>query len=282
MEKHKKRFIIWGFVGLLVFATLAWAATVDRFPQGIATQFWYDYTASSRTVGTYYASLPTLAANDTVMTLATDQTVTGTKTSMPLASPTLTGTVTATGADVVDLDATPDIVYIDSWEDLSTWENAGSGQSYFQMEAGKTYVVDTHAIYTSNGMPDACGSCTTGFSAGIVFSGVSAHAPLATAGTTEKSFKIEYATTGSTGYVLTGVTPVYVYGAPSSGVTDFGYTAIGTGLVSGNNIQNLQYSGGVDGLITPDSEISTLGDSKIWRLHYNSSVSAQVVAETNM
>ena len=178
------------------------------------------------------------------------------------------GEIDFAGTPVINFEATPNITYLTNVSQLSSWQNAGSGQSYYQASAGETVIVDPWSINESGGSLYA-------------FSGVTVHAPLATAANTERIFKVELSASGASGYATSGATPVYVHGAPSSGVTDFRYTSRGNNLVSGNNVQNIQISSGVTNY-TPDAEISVLGDSKTWRLLYNSSVSAYVIAETNM
>lgn len=182
------------------------------------------------------------------------------------------GEIDFAGTPVINFEATPNFTLLNSYTQLSTWQNAPSGASYYQASAGETIAVDPHAIYTSGG-----------FGGGVVFSGVTIHAPLATEADNERIFKVEYVSSGATGYLIdSGTTVVYVHGAPSSGVTDFYYTAAGSNLVSGNNIQNLQTSAAFNGLTVADMEISDHGDSKTWRLNYNSAVSAWVIAETNL
>jgi len=86
-----KKLLKWKAIIILALvagiATLAWAGTVHRFPYGIANPYWYDYTPSTRTVGTYYMALPTLSANDTAVGTTSTQTLTN----KTLTSPTITG-----------------------------------------------------------------------------------------------------------------------------------------------------------------------------------------------
>ena len=180
------------------------------------------------------------------------------------------------------------VTILDSYTDLSTWANASSGQSYYQLSAHELVIYDPASIYLSS---DAnCGaSCGTGFQT-TVFSGVSFHAPLATAASDKTTFRVEYGISGVTGMasaLVAGTTTAFVYGAPSAGVTDFAYVIANTNLVSGQNIQNIQQSAGIGTVPSDmfDSEISFLGDSKTWRLMFNgakSSVSAYIVEETNL
>lgn len=74
----KKKTLFTVLAILLVVAALAWAGAVTIKPYGIATPYWYGYSAGAKT--TYYLQQPTLTANDYVMTLATAQSVTGQKT----------------------------------------------------------------------------------------------------------------------------------------------------------------------------------------------------------
>jgi len=67
------------------------------------------------------------------------------------------------------------VVYINKASQLTTWSGqaATAGQSYFQTEPGKIYVVDLEALYKS-GVTD--GNGVSAFS-NVVFSGVSAILP---------------------------------------------------------------------------------------------------------
>lgn len=79
----KTKSILWSLLALLVFATLAYAATVSVRPGGVAFPYWYSYTAGVKS--TYYLTHPTLTASEEVMSLTATQTVT---------NKTITGTFT--------------------------------------------------------------------------------------------------------------------------------------------------------------------------------------------
>lgn len=158
-------------------------------------------------------------------------------------------------------------VYIDSTSDLSTWSGAAAGSSYFQMEAGKTYIFDPQKIYES--------TKTTGTGVTEVqgWSGVTAHLPLATAGNDRQTVSVMWATTGSLAGG-SGSTTVQVWPAPDAGTTTFranatlsqnftGMATSGSSVVTVNNIGSL----GID----------AYGETGTWRLFYNSAVSAQMV-----
>lgn len=113
------------------------------------------------------------------------------------------------------------VVLIDSYDDLSTWSGAGSGQSYFQCSPGRTYLVDPYAIVaTANGLGGAPGGVT------IIqgFSGVSAILPdAATWSGPAYDVTIAVAVTGNTGFdhMKTGGTNVQVWPYPGSGATTY-------------------------------------------------------------
>lgn len=197
---------------------------------------------------------------------------------------TFTGNLNAAGSSVSNFQSTPNIVYIDDVDDLSSWTNTDSGQSYYQANPGETVLVDVQAIYESAD-PECQASCVTGFIT-TDFTGVTIHAPFMAEADTEQEFTVAFVVTGNTGYALSGLTTVYVYGAPSSGVTDYAYTAGGTNLVSGNYIQTLQIGStrflNTHGRAIPDSELTVMGNSKTWRAQYNSAVSYFITAEVNM
>lgn len=117
-------------------------------------------------------------------------------------------------------------VYIDSTDDLSTLSGQAStaGQSYFQTEPGKTYIVDPHAIATTGCAPGGTSAMGTG-----TFSAVSAFLP--DASTYEGpayDVRIVFATIGATGYAvaLTGSTGVQVWPFPgTTGLTAYGLPA---------------------------------------------------------
>lgn len=109
-----------------------------------------------------------------------------------------------------------DAVIIDNKAKLSTWSGtATAGQSYFQTEPGKRYIVDLYAIKAS-GMTGS-------------FSGVTAVLPNA-ALYPESVVKIEMAITGATGYPqwaaqAAGVTALVVVPYPGTGTTYYGMSA---------------------------------------------------------
>jgi len=162
-------------------------------------------------------------------------------------------------------------VYIDNVTDLSTWDGAAGGSSYFQTEANKTYVVDLQAINFS---------AESGASMGGSWTGVTAVLPLATADTDKMSVKILLANTGAYTGIVTGSTTVQVWPAPSAGVTNYSLTESGT---YDGHIQSMigqEVSGSTvftvieDSAPTPDVSLNINGESQTWMLFYNSSVSA--------
>lgn len=84
----KTKTTLWGLLALLVFATLAFAATVSVRPGGVAFPYWYSYSAGAKS--TYYLTHPTLTANEEVVSLTATQTMTNkTLTSPTITSPTI-------------------------------------------------------------------------------------------------------------------------------------------------------------------------------------------------
>lgn len=110
-----------------------------------------------------------------------------------------------------------DAVVLNDPDQFSTWSGqaATSGQSYYQLEAGKRYIVDVWGIAT-NGYAQAA---TTAYGTDAAFSGVSLILPDAST-YSESTVIIELATTGATGWPAwngsaAGTTTVFVY--PYSG-----------------------------------------------------------------
>ena len=92
----KKTKIFLAVLVVALIAGMAWAATLTYFPQGIATarihKSTYGYTSGA---SSYYLALPTLSANDTIVGLATTQTLTNkTLTAPTITAPGITGTST--------------------------------------------------------------------------------------------------------------------------------------------------------------------------------------------
>jgi len=165
------------------------------------------------------------------------------------------------------------VVYIDSYADLSTWDSplaaigTEAGQSYFQTEAGKTYVVDPHAIYLSGNFDVA------------VFSAVSAIMPLAAATNNHLDATIMIASTGATGYILAeaGVTAVQIWPSPLAGATRFGEPSVGQqNMIYHADSSATAYAVG-SSTNTYDQYLDVLGESVTYRMYNNSAVSAQIV-----
>jgi hypothetical protein len=115
------------------------------------------------------------------------------------------------------------VVYITQPSQLSTWSGqaATAGQSYYQTEPGKTYIVDPHAIASYGCAPGGTTAMGT-------FSGVSLILPNAAIYEGPAyDVTIMLSTTGATGYAvaLTGNTAVFVWPfAGSTGLTAYGKT----------------------------------------------------------
>uniref|UniRef100_A0A6M3IG56 Uncharacterized protein n=1 Tax=viral metagenome TaxID=1070528 RepID=A0A6M3IG56_9ZZZZ len=167
------------------------------------------------------------------------------------------------------------IVIIDTLAELSTWTGIstdGSG-SYFQTEAGKTYIVDMFAI-TNDG---AAQQGTTAFGASN-FSAVSAMLPLATAADHMKTVTVMWATTSDVASG-SGTTEVQVWPAPYAGATAY-RTGLGAFDTTTENASIMATSGSsviTVSLIAGSRGIDAYGESGTWMLFYNSAVSAQMI-----
>lgn len=94
MKKFK--LLLFAVLFVLVIAPFALAETVSVRPYGIATPYWYGYSAGVKS--TYYLEHPTLTANDQVVSEDATQTLTNkTLTSPTLTGPTISGTITGAG-----------------------------------------------------------------------------------------------------------------------------------------------------------------------------------------
>jgi len=181
---------------------------------------------------------------------------------------TISGSINATGSSVSNFVSTPPIVNIDDLSDLSTWSGAASGSSYFQTEAGKTYIVDPQAIF------DSVKTAGTGVTEVQGWSGVTAHLPLATATNSNQTVTIMWATTGSLAGG-SGSTTVQVWPAPLAGATMFR----GSGAIGSQNSSGQATSGSsvVAVGVVGSYNIDAYGETGTWMLFYNSAVSAQMV-----
>ena len=161
-----------------------------------------------------------------------------------------------------------DVVYIDNVSDLSTWSGAAAGSSYFQTEAGKTYIVDVQSIVTSGTAP------TSGVST-QAFSAVSAMLPLATTTSTKKFVQIVLAQVGSG----TSAAPIpftcEIWPAVPTGTTMFrGSGALKTSQnMLGAAAGVTPYTVGVTGY----HNLNDIGESMKYGLVYNAAVSAYVL-----
>lgn len=89
--KRRTKTLLTVIAAILVCAAVAWAGTVIIRPYGVATPYWFGYSAGVKT--DYYLSFPTLSANDEAAGIAATQTLTN----KTFSSPTISGTVTGTG-----------------------------------------------------------------------------------------------------------------------------------------------------------------------------------------
>ncbi|HDY88059.1 MAG TPA: hypothetical protein ENH82_08110 [bacterium] len=156
------------------------------------------------------------------------------------------------------LSASGNIVLIDNVTDLSTWDAAASGSSYFQMEAGKTYVVDVQAINNSGAM--------------LAFSAVTGHLPLATSASNLSTSKVIMANTGSLTGISSGTTTVQVWPAPLTGATQFRTTST---FLSQNMLgATTSGSSAFTVNVTGDVAMTHVGGTQEFMLFNNSAVSA--------
>jgi hypothetical protein len=79
-----KRNLIIGFIAVLVVAGLVFAQTINKQIYGIATPGLYKYTLSTNTTGAYLLGVPTLSTDDTIVGLATTQTLTNKTLTIPV------------------------------------------------------------------------------------------------------------------------------------------------------------------------------------------------------
>jgi len=206
-----------------------------------------------------------------------------------------------------------------AWEGTSSnvtgWSGvSGSGASYFQMEANKIYLVDPHRIANSSLGVTGYGSATTAFATGAdatTFSQVTGILPLATATNHLATVGAYLISSGPTGYAViqSGNTPLRIWAAAGLGVSDYANTIkglydMGKGgtrfpsvyIQTAQVVPPVLYSGistyiaGVTdqlgtgfnaggGISIYENEIVRLGDGKMWRLFYNTAVSAQLISE---
>ena len=167
------------------------------------------------------------------------------------------------------------VVVINDMDQLSTWagnnvDTAMSGSSYYQMEAGKTYIVDAVALKLDNPTQSYA---TSG--------GVTLHMPLASSTNDLQDVSVLYAQRDSG----TSATPVafnvYVFPAPLAGTTTWYVGATGGKTVGRQNMTGMATSG--SSTITTASEgpmatMNTVGEMATWILMYDSAVSAVMKA----
>lgn len=130
MKKFKNLLIAVLFI--LVIVPLVFADTISVRPYGIATPYWYGYSAGVKS--TYYLEHPTLTANDQVVSEDATQTLTNkTLTSPVLTSPTISGSGYGSGAAEL-------YGFIDSIN------NSTDNVTLTLADSGKTYVSPNYPI----------------------------------------------------------------------------------------------------------------------------------------
>lgn len=166
------------------------------------------------------------------------------------------------------------VVYIDSVDDLTQWEVSTtgediSGQSHFQMEAGKVYLVDLAAIELSGSKVDLASSHMVGWSA------VTALLPLATQATDGSTIKVIMKSddSGPAG----GVTTIEIWPAPAAGSTVYrGYDLLGQNALACQSATSF-----FSNAYTGTTLIDVRGESMEYTLSFNTGVSA-VPSEINL
>lgn len=180
------------------------------------------------------------------------------------------------------------VVYIDRATQLSTWGGATSGQSYYQCEPGKTYVVDPYMISVSG---VTSGNGISAFTK-APFTGVSLILPNAKlySGPAYDT-TVLVATIGATGYLVnvSGNTIVQVWPYPGTvaGLTAYGKEAAtyGNAYRAGCTPQTMHSYYSVNGTVTHERqgsgvsyyELNKQGESAVFGT-FDSQVSAFVKA----
>lgn len=98
-----KRFknLIFAVIALLVIVPFVLAETVSVRPYGIATPYWYGYSAGAQS--TYYLEHPTLTANDQVVSENATQTLTNKTLTSPTIGTGITGTGVISATNIADI-----------------------------------------------------------------------------------------------------------------------------------------------------------------------------------
>lgn len=173
----------------------------------------------------------------------------------------------SSGVTTTNFPSTP-VILIDSVDDLSTWPGAAAGSSYFQTEAGRTYIVDPIAI-VSTGTAPGSGVST------VAFSGVSAILPLVTTGNDHGTVTIVYGRASSGTSTSPIPFEVQVWPAPLAGATRWGYQTIGNQNIAGQTTSGT--STVAISATTGSRNINEIGKKATFMLFYNSAVSAQLL-----
>ena len=167
------------------------------------------------------------------------------------------------------------IVVIYDMDQLSTWagnniDTAGSGSSYYQMESGKTYIVDAIALKLDNPTQSYA-----------TIGGVTLHMPLAASTNDLQEVSVLYAQRDSGTSATPCAFDVYVFPAPLAGTTTWYVGATGGPTVGRQNMTGMATSG--SSTITTASEgpmatLNTVGEMATWILMNDSATSAVMKA----
>ena len=167
------------------------------------------------------------------------------------------------------------VVVINDMDQLSTWagnniDTARSGSSYYQMESGKTYIVDAIALKLDNPTQSYA-----------TIGGVTLHMPLAASTNDLQEVSVLYAQRDSGTSATPAAFNVYVFPAPLAGTTTWYVGATGGPTVGRQNMTGMATSG--SSTITTASEgpmatLNTVGEMATWILMNDSATSAVMKA----
>jgi len=165
------------------------------------------------------------------------------------------------------------IVLLNNANQFSTWAGnntscAASGVSYYQMVAGRTYVVDVVAMLNSDlGKAGALGT----------LGGVTLHLPLATADNDYQTVEVMYAQRNSGTSATPVAFTVQVWPAPLAGTTTWAVGALGGASMGRQNMVGMATSGSsvmTTFSATGSYNINAIGEYGIWQLMNDSATSA--------
>lgn len=172
--------IILLMAALALLVAPAAAETVNVSPYGLATPYWYGYSAGA--VADYYLAAPTLSANDTACGIAATQTLTNktltspTVTGATISSPTITGAspITLEGATADDYETTIGVTDPTADRTLTLPDYTGAVPIVVQQGYTQTSCNNTTSDVTGSSLTLADGWFTEGRALRFVLGGTSA------------------------------------------------------------------------------------------------------------